>query len=420
MNLRRSRTLGRWLLVTVMLLTSWSVHAGLEEGLTAYRNKNYQGALNEMLPLAKSGNARAQNVMGLLYQGGHGVPQDHAESLRWLLLSAEQNEPTAFNNLGLVYSKGLGVKQDHVEAVKWYTRAADAGSELGTYNLAYKYEKGEGIRKNYVEALRLYQMGAQRGHAPAEVAVGRFYEEGMGGASFDAPAAALWYRKAVVKDHPDAYRRLGLLHEKGLGVEKNTLEARRLYGMALEKGINIAKRDLARLDHRALIEQPKHLQSLPPEKLAALYFDAFRLQDWGGLALFFAEQDVRAFAGLIVDIMEMEARANSALVRGATFRRNVTTDELRAMPPRHLIGLFMENFLGPVYASASLNRARVLGLVKENDGLVHILARLYITSGNLATEELETISFTLEQVGWGMKLQDKMIRELRNMLATAN
>lgn len=415
----RSGTLGRWLPVTAMLLTTWPVHAGLEEGLTAYRNKNYQTALNEMLPLANSGNARAQNVMGLLYQGGHGVPQDHAEALRWLLLSAEQNEPTALNNLGVVYSKGLGVQQDHAQAVKWYMRAADAGSELGTYNLAYKYEKGEGIRKNYTEALRLYQMGAQRGHAPAEVAVGRFYEEGMG-VGFDAAAAALWYRKAVVKDYPDAYRRLGLLHEKGLGVEKNALEARRLYGMALEKGINIAKRDLARLDHRALIEQPKHLQSLPPEKLAALYFEAFRLHDWGGLALFFAEQDVRAFASLIVDILETEARTSNALVRGATFRRNVTTDELRAMPPRHLVGLFMENFLGPIYASASLDRARILGLIKENDGLVHVLARLNMTSGNQAAAELETISFTIEQAGWGMKLQEKTIRELRNMLATAN
>lgn len=418
MNLLRSSAPGRWLLMTALLLTAWPAQAGLEEGLAAYRNKNYQAALSEMLPLAKSGNARAQNVMGLLYQGGHGVAQDHAESLRWLLLSAEQNEPNAFNNLGVIYSKGLGVKQDHAEAVKWYRRAAEAGNELGSYNLAYKYEKGEGIRKNYAEALRLYQMAAQQGHAPAEAAVGRFYEEGMG-VGFDASAAALWYRKAVVKDYPAAYRWLGQLHEKGLGVEKNALEARRLYGMALEKGINIAKRDLARLDHRDLIAQPKHLQSLPPEKLAAQYLEAFGLHDWGGLALFFAEQDVQVFARLIYDIMEVESRTSSAVVRGATFRRNVAMDEVRAMPPRHLVGLFMENFLGPVYERASLTRARILGLVKENDGLVHVLVRLNMSAGDQASEELETISFTREQAGWGMKLQEKTIRELRNLLATA-
>lgn len=418
MNLLRPRALRRYLFLMALLLTAWPAQAGLEEGLTAYRNKNYQTALNEMLPLAKAGNARAQNVMGLLYQGGHGVPQDHAESLRWLVLSAEQNEPTAFNNLGVVYSKGLGVKQDHAEAVKWFRRAADAGNELGTYNLAYKYEKGEGTRRSYAEALRLYQIGAQRGHAPAEAAVGRFHEEGMG-VGFDATTAALWYRKAMAKDYPDAYRRLGLLHEKGLGVQKNALEARRLYGLALEKGINIAKRDLARLDHRDLIEQPKHLQSLPPEKIAAHYLEAFRLHDWGGLALFFAEQDVQVFAALIVDLLEVEARTSSTIVRGAIFRRNVSMDEVKVMPPRHLTGLFMENFLGPVYERAPLTWARILGLVKENDALIHVLVRLNMSSGDQASEELETISFTLEQASWGMKLQEKTIRELRNLLATA-
>ena len=74
MNLPRSRNLGRWLLVTAMLLTTWSVHAGLEEGLTAYRNKNDQTALNEMLALGEFGKRpRAECHSFALEQAGWGM-----------------------------------------------------------------------------------------------------------------------------------------------------------------------------------------------------------------------------------------------------------------------------------------------------------------------------------------------------------
>lgn len=42
--------------------------AGLEEGRAAYARADYCAALNELMPLAKAGNAHAQRMLGIRYR----------------------------------------------------------------------------------------------------------------------------------------------------------------------------------------------------------------------------------------------------------------------------------------------------------------------------------------------------------------
>jgi TPR repeat protein len=51
--------------------------ADLATGLQAMKNGDYATALNEFLPLAKSGNSSAQFNLGIMYYQGQGVPQDY-------------------------------------------------------------------------------------------------------------------------------------------------------------------------------------------------------------------------------------------------------------------------------------------------------------------------------------------------------
>jgi TPR repeat protein len=54
--------------------------------------------------------------------------------------------------LGSLYDMGVGVPQDHAEAVKWYTKAADQGFAEAQYNLATMYFNGRGVRRDYARA----------------------------------------------------------------------------------------------------------------------------------------------------------------------------------------------------------------------------------------------------------------------------
>ena len=44
-----------------------------EAGMRAYRIKNYTTAIREWTPLARAGDAQAQNSLGFMYEAGRGV-----------------------------------------------------------------------------------------------------------------------------------------------------------------------------------------------------------------------------------------------------------------------------------------------------------------------------------------------------------
>ncbi len=48
---------------------------------------------------------------------------------------ADQGVADAQSNLGVMYDNGEGVPQDHAEAVRWYRLAADQGLALAQFSL---------------------------------------------------------------------------------------------------------------------------------------------------------------------------------------------------------------------------------------------------------------------------------------------
>ncbi len=65
------------------------------------RGTDYATALKEWRPLAEQGDAGAQNILGLMYATGEGVPQDNNEAVRWYRLAAEQGDDRAQYILGM-------------------------------------------------------------------------------------------------------------------------------------------------------------------------------------------------------------------------------------------------------------------------------------------------------------------------------
>ena len=78
----------------------------------------------EWRPLAKQGVAEAQYKLGVMCYTGQGVPQDHAQAVRWYRPAAWQGNVYAQYNLGIVFMLGQGVPQDYVQAYKFLTIAA--------------------------------------------------------------------------------------------------------------------------------------------------------------------------------------------------------------------------------------------------------------------------------------------------------
>jgi TPR repeat protein len=80
------------------------------------------------------------------------VPQDYAEALRWLRLSAAQGLDHAQYNLGVMYAEGHGVPQNHAEALKLYRLAAAQGNSGAQFSLGKMYLEGRVVPQDFVLA----------------------------------------------------------------------------------------------------------------------------------------------------------------------------------------------------------------------------------------------------------------------------
>jgi nucleoid DNA-binding protein len=192
------------LLVTLLTLSAVSlVYAGLDDAESAYRRKDYVKAAKDFKILAEHGNAEAQLHLGLMYDGGQGVPRDYSEAVRWFRKAAEQGLAQAQLKLGLMYDEGRGVPRDYSEALKWFLKAAEQGMTEAQFNLGLIYHEGEGVPQDYPEAMKWLRRAAEHRDASAQYNLGVMYTKGDG-VPQDLIQAHLWFDLAAAQGNSKA------------------------------------------------------------------------------------------------------------------------------------------------------------------------------------------------------------------------
>jgi hypothetical protein len=66
-----------------------------EDGMAAYNRGDYVPASRVFRTLAEQGNAKAQNVLGVMFRKGEGVPKNPARAHMWFSFAAKRGEPGA-------------------------------------------------------------------------------------------------------------------------------------------------------------------------------------------------------------------------------------------------------------------------------------------------------------------------------------
>jgi uncharacterized protein len=119
--------------VPTILLVIWLFGAGamrpadaggLRRANDAYARGDYIRTVHALNRQALRGNARAQALLGFMYENGFGVPQAYDAAADLYQRAAVQGDPFAQNRLGLIYDKGHGVPQNAVLSYKWLDLAA--------------------------------------------------------------------------------------------------------------------------------------------------------------------------------------------------------------------------------------------------------------------------------------------------------
>ncbi len=195
------------LLLILFVCAAGPAAAGpLDDGLAAYKNRDWETAVRLLLPLAEQGNAQAQEKIGRLYNRGKGFSRDYGQAEKWYRKAAEQDDAAAQSRLAFMYRTGtvdgpghmIG-RNDYVSALHWYRKAAEQGNPLAQVGLGYMSWGGEGMPADYVAAATWLRKAAEQGNALAQLGLGTLYELGNG-VPKDYVQAYKWYQLATVDD----------------------------------------------------------------------------------------------------------------------------------------------------------------------------------------------------------------------------
>ena len=92
----KKRTIVIGAVLIAQLLGTPAAFAGpWEDGMAAYNRGDYVPAIRVFRALAEQGNAKAQNVLGVMFRKGEGVAKSPARAHMWFSLAAKRGEAGA-------------------------------------------------------------------------------------------------------------------------------------------------------------------------------------------------------------------------------------------------------------------------------------------------------------------------------------
>lgn len=149
--------------------------------------------------LAKSGNAEAIYHLGMAYQTGSGVTEDHAKALEDFRKAAALGDPLGSYKVGCYYSgQGAGlVASDAASALKYKLVAAKAGYALAQQDVGALYAQNGDI----TAGLAWLEKSAAQGWSGGLMTLASVYN-GAEGVKPDAGKTAAYFRLFLARSDP--------------------------------------------------------------------------------------------------------------------------------------------------------------------------------------------------------------------------
>src|SRR5947199_9447586 len=94
-RMKKQMIFGGLILAAQILGIAGAVAGPWEDGMAAYNRGDYMPAIRLFRPLAEQGNAKAQNLLGVMFRKGEGVATNPARAHMWFSFAAKRGEASA-------------------------------------------------------------------------------------------------------------------------------------------------------------------------------------------------------------------------------------------------------------------------------------------------------------------------------------
>jgi hypothetical protein len=198
---------------------------------------------------ANSGKVKdSMDLLGYLYQKGHGVEKNLEKAIFWWTKGAEAGVTASMVNLGHALCNGEGVEKNLAKAHHWYKEAALLGDKNGMNLLGHCYTHGIGVEISYPTAQMWF---SRSGSADSLLMLGKLFYNGevifsgnMTGEEKLTKSIQL-FKEAAAKGNVEANLYLGEIYLDGIGVERSMDNSIHYFEKAAELGDTTAARNLA-------------------------------------------------------------------------------------------------------------------------------------------------------------------------------
>jgi uncharacterized protein len=196
---------------------------------------NFEESLKYLILAAENDNVHAQNELGYVYMyPDHGyknfIKESDEKSFYWLNKAIENGSAYALTNMGHFHHK----HKNYDIAFKFYQKAASRNDKAGIAYLGRCFKNGTGVEVNFAKAYKTFKDGVDLGDTRSMFEIGDMYEKGMLHKKVDKEKAFQWYHLAAQKLETKAYIALGRCYELGFGTESNEEKAMKAYINALK------------------------------------------------------------------------------------------------------------------------------------------------------------------------------------------
>jgi TPR repeat protein len=111
-----------------MALSTPVLAIDVEDAKNMMERGEYKEAYKVLYPMAQTGNAEAEELIGSMYALGTGVDRDDIRAFEWYLRASMRGHPGAQSGIGWYYEVGRGMPApDLVRGYAWYTLSAIGG-----------------------------------------------------------------------------------------------------------------------------------------------------------------------------------------------------------------------------------------------------------------------------------------------------
>lgn len=182
---------------------------------------------------ARQGDAKAQLLVGKIYEFGSEVQADDRIAVKWYERAAKQNEPEALLYLGMMYERGALLKYDSAAALESLFQSAELGCDTAQIGLALLFFKDPRLRRTIINRIRRYQDEAGKGNPAARYALGWVFREGVG-LHINPRQAVEWYHKSAIQGYTAAQVALGKIYQEGKVAPLDLNQAEKWYEKSAE------------------------------------------------------------------------------------------------------------------------------------------------------------------------------------------